>query len=248
MVDDDFLTPPPSHHITPASNSNTTALPTHPPMDRSEKKRTLNLRYLSSKSQSMNERLPKAQQHNAVLPWTLPLMKTIDPTHISPTQVPQVIAPIRPPLKPPDYHCQQKTTLQPSSMIPRSVFRYSTNNTSYRPATTHDCQNKALQRNLLEAAKQATRAPTLQMPSTNLTMMADNFQAPTHGHPSMDKQMTDNPLALTPQTKSALCQDKTATEPSGWSIILQPPDYSGGWTSRDGGNLQQKNNRNNRDD
>jgi len=232
MADDDFLTPPPSHHFTPALNSNTTALPTHP-MDRLEKKRTLHLRYSSSTSQSTNEWLPKVQQHNAVLPRTLPLMKTIDLTHISPMQVPQVIAQIRPPPKPPDYHCQRKTTLQPSSTIPRSVFRYSTNNPSYRPTTTHDCQNKALQRNLQAAAKQATRAPTSQMPSTDLTMMADNFQASTHGHPSMNKQKTDNPLAPTPQTESALCQDKTAMEPSGPAIILQSPD------SRDGGNLQQ---------
>jgi len=194
---------------------------------------------MSSKSQSTNEQLPKAQQHNAALPWTLPLMKMIDLTHISPTQVPQVIAVIQPPLKPLDYYCQQKTTLQPSSMIPQSIFQYSTNNPSYRPTTIHNCQNKALQWNLPEAAKQATRAPTSQMPSTDLTTMEDNFQVSTHGHPSMNKQKTDNPLAPTPQTESALCQDKTAMEPSGRSIILQPPDHSGGRTSRDGGNPQQ---------
>ncbi len=179
-------------------------------MDCLEKNHTLHLQYLSSKSQSMNEWLPKAQQHNTMLPWTLPLMKTINPTHLSPMQVPQVIALIQPPPKPPDYHCQQKTMLQPSSMIPWRVFQYSTINPSYQPTTIHDCQNTALQWNLPEAAKQATRAPTLPMPSTDQTMMEDIFQVLTHAHPSMDKQKTDNLPAPMPQTKSMLCQDKTA--------------------------------------
>jgi len=105
MADDDFFTFPPPHHITPASSSNSTALPEHP-MDSGEKKRIPNLSYMSSKSPPTNE---WPQEAHVMLPLTRPLMKTF-PIHLSPEQVPHEFAPIRPPPKPPDY-CHQKQNM-----------------------------------------------------------------------------------------------------------------------------------------
>jgi len=227
MADDNFFTFPRPHHITPASISNITALPEHP-TDSWEKKRIPNLPYTSSKSPPTNEWLPEA---HAVLPLTRPLMKTY-PIHLSPEQVPREFAPIRPPPKPPDYRHQKQNMPQQSRGIPQRVFQYTTNNPSDRPHTPHNCQNKALQQTLTAAAKQAPTTPTSPTPRTIQKMMAATHPVPTYGQHYSAMQMTDNSTAICHQTKSALCQDKTSTEPSGSHQTPKPPDYSWGITQQ----------------
>jgi len=165
-----------------------------------------------------------------VLPLTRPLMKTV-PIHLSPEQVPHEFAPIRPPRKPPDYRRQQNMPQQYRG-IPRRVFRYTTNNPSDRPHTTHNCQSKALQKTLAAAAKQAPTTPTSPMPCTVQKMMADTHPVLIYGQHYSDVQTTDNSMAIRHQIKSALCQDTTSTEPSVLHQTPNPPDYGWGITQQ----------------
>jgi len=141
-----FLTPLPSHHITPALIPNITALP----LDCLRKMCTSTLKYLYSMSPSTNEQMPEAQHHNAMLPPTTPSTETPNPTHPSPKQVPQEITLFWPPPKPLDYHCHQANTpQQPNGLLFwRRVFWYSTNTHPYQTSTTNYCQIKAQDRPL----------------------------------------------------------------------------------------------------